>query len=899
MARILTFVHIAGVFVFPLLFRLTLGAAILPRADGDVWTYLGCYTDSVGGRTLSQTGYTLGGPGNMTVANCQDGCSSAGYSLAGVEYSGECWCDNQLRNNGGPAPDGEAMCSMPCNGNHEEKCGGPGRLNLYQDTAVKPTSTMVTSSTPLTETALPTDTSSPEPSQGLPEGWQYAGCYKDNVNGGRVMAKLLPDSASLTIESCIAMCVKLGYSVAGAEYSRQCFCDNYVRNAAPLGKESECSMSCSGNAQQKCGGPDRLSVYSKGNLTVLPIPVPQTEGLPGGWKYQGCLQDNVNRKRTFPYQIVDKANNSATNCLSRCSKFGFGAGGMTYGEECFCGDFEDIAAAGAKLVPESMCSQSCTGNATAICGAGNLITYYKWMDAPLQKWNRPTGIDASRYEFLIGGVLVPLITTVGINGKITFQEKSGTGDPNTTGAYEFDPAYDHDFDKAWRPMHVKTDIFCAGGLVLPDKVGRQLTVGGWSGISTHGVRLYWPDGAPGEPSMNDWHESPDDLKLQNGRWYPTAMTMSNGSILIVGGEEGSNGAPVPTLEILPRVGPVLFMDWLQRTDPNNLYPYLTPLPSGNIFTAYYNEARILDEKTFDTVRTLPNMPGAVNNDAGGRTYPLEGTMVLLPQRAPYTEPLGVLICGGSTPYGGDALDNCVSIQPEVPNSDWVIERMPSRRVLTCMAGLPDGTFLILNGAKKGVAGFGLAEDPNFGAVLYDPSMPVNQRMSIMANTTIARMYHSEATLMPDGRVMVSGSDPQDTRFPQEYRVEVFLPPYLLSGARRPTFTITNKDWAYGGKYKIQITSGNMANIKVSLMGMVSSTHGNSFGSRTIFPAMSCSGTTCTITAPPDSHTSPPGWFMLFVLDGPTPSMASFVRIGGDPGRLGEWPATGGFQLPGV
>ena len=45
------------------------------------------------------------------------------------------------------------------------------------------------------------------------------------------------------------------------------------------------------------------------------------------------------------------------------------------------------------------------------------------------------------------------------------------------------------------------------------------------------------------------------------------MIMANGSILVVGGEQGSNGAAVPTLEILPRVGPVLFMDWLNRTDP--------------------------------------------------------------------------------------------------------------------------------------------------------------------------------------------------------------------------------------------------------------------------------------------------------------------------------------------
>ena len=156
--------------------------------------------------------------------------------------------------------------------------------------------------------------------------------------------------------------------------------------------------------------------------------------------------------------------------------------------------------------------------------------------------------------------------------------------------------------------------------------------------------------------------------------------MPNGSVLIVGGEVGSNGAPEPTLEILPTPigGPTyLFMDWLNRTDPNNLYPFLHVLPSGNIFVGYYNEARILDPVTFDTVKTLPNMPGSVINPfdgkAGGRTYPLEGTAVLFPQHAPYTDPLTVLVCGGSN--FGLALDNCVSIQPEVDGAEWVLERM--------------------------------------------------------------------------------------------------------------------------------------------------------------------------------------------------------------------------------
>ena len=63
--------------------------------------------------------------------------------------------------------------------------------------------------------------------------------------------------------------------------------------------------------------------------------------------------------------------------------------------------------------------------------------------------------------------------------------------------------------------------------------------------------------------------------------------------------------------------------------------------------------------------------------------------------------------------------------------------------MPCMAALPDGTFLLLNGALSGVAGFNRASDPNLRALLYDPSMPFNQRISILNTTIVARLYHSE------------------------------------------------------------------------------------------------------------------------------------------------------------
>ena len=109
--------------------------------------------------------------------------------------------------------------------------------------------------------------------------------------------------------------------------------------------------------------------------------------------------------------------------------------------------------------------------------------------------------------------------------------------------------------------------------------------------------------------------------------------------------------------------------------------------------------------------------------------------------------------------------------------------------MPCIASLPDGTFLILNGALQGVAGFGLASDPNLDAVLYDPTQPIGSRMSILNNTIVARLYHSEATLLPDGRVLVSGSDPQTdfpngtVKYPEEYRIEVTSPFLSLTFSR--------------------------------------------------------------------------------------------------------------------
>lgn len=86
--------------------------------------YLGCYTDTVGTRTLNAA-YTWSS--SMTNQMCSNFC--AGYSYFGTEYGTECYCSNQLDNPSTAVAASE--CSFVCAGSDAEWCGAGGRLSLY------------------------------------------------------------------------------------------------------------------------------------------------------------------------------------------------------------------------------------------------------------------------------------------------------------------------------------------------------------------------------------------------------------------------------------------------------------------------------------------------------------------------------------------------------------------------------------------------------------------------------------------------------------------------------------------------------------------------------------------------------------------------------------------------
>lgn len=111
------------------------------------------------------------------------------------------------------------------------------------------------SSTSTSATTLPT--LHIVPSVGL---YNYAGCYTE-ANGVRALGAAFYPTDSQTVELCVAACATTPYKYAGLEYARECWCADTFGTGSTLVPDTDCSMSCAGDAYEYCGGGNRLTVY--------------------------------------------------------------------------------------------------------------------------------------------------------------------------------------------------------------------------------------------------------------------------------------------------------------------------------------------------------------------------------------------------------------------------------------------------------------------------------------------------------------------------------------------------------------------------------------------------------------------------------------------------------------
>ena len=101
-------------------------------------------------------------------------------------------------------------------------------------------------------------------------------------------------------------------------------------------------------------------------------------------------------------------------------------------------------------------------------------------------------------------------------------------------------------------------------------------------------------------------------------------------------------------------------------------------------------------------------------------------------------------------------------------------------------------------------------------------------------------------------------------------------------AARPV--ISTAPASVGINTNFTISSAQAASIrKVALVGLGDVTHGVDQGQRYVPLKFSVSGTTLTVTGPPNGGVAPPGYYMLFVVDAAgVPSIAKMVQVAKGP-----------------
>lgn len=431
------------------------------------------------------------------------------------------------------------------------------------------------------------------------------------------------------------------------------------------------------------------------------------------------------------------------------------------------------------------------------------------------------------------------------------------------------------------------DLFCAGQSFLSD--GRLLVAGGFH-TSIKGMHLFTPQGGAGS-----WQGL---APMPEGRWYPTLTVLPNGDVLILSGTVGS-GAQVNPFNCAPAVavnptysiynstsglGPRHAVPFLAQGAaqggfaPYSIYPFVFVLPDGRLFVhgSYFTKFLDVGDGSWE------DGPPAVRSVA--RTYPNQGTCVLLPLEPPgYTA--RILVMGGAgnscpTPIDVDtpATATCELLDLGAAEPRWAPAPSMNRpRVMPDSVLLPDGTVLVVNGSSTGFSDFG--SNPVFEAEIYDPRAGGPWRL--VASKRVPRLYHATAMLLPDGRVLSAGQDEEFNPPPYKYpelRCEVFTPPYLLRGDR-PLITGGDTELSHGASFEVETPDARTIET-AALLAPGAVTHSFNMNQRFVGLNIQARATTSlTLEAPPNANVAPPGQYMLFLVNEEgVPSVARFIHL---------------------
>jgi len=394
------------------------------------------------------------------------------------------------------------------------------------------------------------------------------------------------------------------------------------------------------------------------------------------------------------------------------------------------------------------------------------------------------------------------------------------------------------------------DMFCNGMVTLAD--GRVFINGG---NLEYDPFLGEPRNAIFDPISETFTDVED---MAHGRWYPTPTVLGDGRVMTFSGLLETGGTNTTVEIYTPGAG------WSQEypagwTPP--LYPRQHLLPNGNVFYSGPGQGSRIFNTTTNTWSAV-----IANTVASYRHY---GTSVLLPLSPTDSYRARVMV------FGGGPSATTEIIEPLAATPTWTSAAVMSQQRIQLNATiLPSGRVLVTGGSS-------IDEQASAASLNADLYNPANNSFTSAGANLFARLYHSNALLLPDARVLLAGGNPSREFY--ESRMEVYSPAYLFNAnntpAQRPTIAdVPDNPIGYGASFQVDTPDASSI-ASVVLIRPGTPTHAFDQDQRMVQLSFTAGAGLLNVVAPPNGNIAPPGYYMLFVLNSAgVPSVARFVRL---------------------
>jgi Domain of unknown function (DUF1929) len=411
-----------------------------------------------------------------------------------------------------------------------------------------------------------------------------------------------------------------------------------------------------------------------------------------------------------------------------------------------------------------------------------------------------------------------------------------------------------------------TDLFCSaqtllasGNVLLAGGDNRQASVpGGYNGFNRGVVdaNIF----SPGSNSL-----APTS-KLNSARWYASQTMLPSGRVLVTGGIDAAG----------------VFVAEPEVYTPGAGWKRLPGAANAGAFSRFYPRVFIdplagAQDQVY-VVATDSNKIYRVNVDADAGRGSVVDTNAVLPENHGWQRASAMVAPGRVLLQ----LDSGSTVEVQLPTTAGgtptvtAAGKLTQARIWANFINLPTGEVLAIGGS---------AEANAMTSVAYHGEIwsPATKTWRVVASELRPRLYHSNAMLLPDGRVLSAGGGSPGPVL--NLNAQTYSPPYLYakgSGAlaARPVISSAPGALAFGGAIFNVQTPQAAAISRVTFTRLGSTTHSFDFDTRFMELAITQrSAAALSVQGPASNVQAPPGRYLLTLIDSNgVPSVSRVVAL---------------------